>query len=307
MLRLDVTLLCLVSFSAAYVQGLEHIPLTLNVESGLQEIPCGEFKYYAVEVTDPCRDLRVRVNKIEGEPDLYVSRGYNKFPTDSSLAWTSYEWGSEKLVISSWDPEFEVGMFYIGVHAYCGIDVETGNTPSKVTVLAESIPTTHPHSEITVDTPFTGEKVSAEGYNYYRFCLPSQCTDVEVKLVNCLSSQDCPYSYGYPELLVSRSIVQPTIKDHSWKLASLDRRSIVMKHDNPDVSPGHHYVAVYGWCTPDEFCSDKSTCGPCDYYANMTYDVSVVMTDVGDCSGAANFMPSSLVVCLAVFLMKFFF
>ena len=40
----------------------EHILLTLNEEtSELQEVACDKFKYYAVEVTDPCRDLRVRV------------------------------------------------------------------------------------------------------------------------------------------------------------------------------------------------------------------------------------------------------
>lgn len=69
-----------------------------------------------------------QVDVIEGEPNLYVSKSPNLYPTYSSLAWSSYDWGSEDLVISSWDPEFTTGTFYIGVHAYCGDDVDTGYT-----------------------------------------------------------------------------------------------------------------------------------------------------------------------------------
>ncbi|XP_022081188.1 uncharacterized protein LOC110974122 [Acanthaster planci] len=274
--------------NALSVEGQKHVPLTLNVESGLYEVPCGEFRYFSVEVTDPCKDLRVRIQAIQGEPDLYISRGNDKFPTDKSLTWTSYNWGSEDLTVSSWDPEFEVGPFYIGVHAYCGSDVGTGHTPSKFTILAESVPTSHPHDEITVNSPIRDGRVVAQGYNYYRFCLPQKCANVEVKLENCLSGADCPDSYGYPELLVSRSIVQPSINDHSWKLASIYRRSVYLRHDDPDVKPGHYYVGVYGWCTPDEHCPDKNSCGPCEYVPNMTYNVSLILTDVADCHPTAG-------------------
>lgn len=64
----------------------------------------------------------------EGEPNLYVAKSPNKYPKYYSLAWSSYNWGGEDLVISSWDPEFTVGTYYIGVHAYCGEDVKTNNS-----------------------------------------------------------------------------------------------------------------------------------------------------------------------------------
>ncbi|XP_022080956.1 uncharacterized protein LOC110973990 [Acanthaster planci] len=301
----------LVMISAVFALEREHIPLTLNVESGLHEVPCGEFKYFSVEVNDPCKDLRVRIQATQGEPNLYISRGNEKFPTDNSLTWTSYNWGSEDLTVLSWDPEFEVGPFYVGVHAYCGSDVGTGDTPSKFTIIAESVPTNHPHDEITVNSPIIDGRVDAEGYNYYRFCLPRKCADVEVKLENCLSGADCPDSYGYPELLVSRSIVRPTVKDHSWKLATVTRRSVYLRHDDPDVQPGHHYVGVYGWCTPDEHCPDKNSCGPCEYVPNVTYNVSLILTDVADCDPTAGntatiLVPSFVAVHVSAFVMHLF-
>ena len=69
-----------------------------------------------------------QVRHVEGEPDIYVSRGPDKYPNLRSLVWSSYEWGSENLTISSWDPEYVIGFYYIGIHAYCGSDVGTGST-----------------------------------------------------------------------------------------------------------------------------------------------------------------------------------
>ena len=69
-----------------------------------------------------------QVNHVQGEPDIYVSRGPDKYPKLNSLVWSSYNWGSESLTISSWDPEYVVGTYYIGVMAYCGADVGTGDS-----------------------------------------------------------------------------------------------------------------------------------------------------------------------------------
>ena len=179
-------------------------------------------------------------------------------------------------------------------------------TASKFTLLAESVETTHPHTEITVERQIRNESINAEAYRYYRFCLPSRCTDVKLTLEHCLDAAVCPNSYGYPELLISRSIVQPKISDHAWKLASI-RRSITLRNDDPDVQPGHHFVSVYGWCTPDEFCSDYNTCGPCAYVPNMPYNLTLTMTTVADCStaSASTLFPTAfLIFCSAVIVLS---
>lgn len=126
--------------------------------------------------------------------------------------------------------------------------------------------------------------MDTNGYHYYRFCVPDTCSDVEVRLENCLDPVTCPTSYAYPELLVSRSIVRPTINDHTWKLADVRQRSVYLKHDDPEFFSGHHFVGVFGWCTPDDQCPDKSSCGPCEYADGHSYKVSVLTTPVtGDC------------------------
>ena len=63
-----------------------------------------------------------------GEPNIYVSKAPIEYPTIRSLAWASYNWGSDIITISSWEPDYDVTRFYIGVHAYCGSDVVTNYT-----------------------------------------------------------------------------------------------------------------------------------------------------------------------------------
>ncbi|XP_003731874.2 uncharacterized protein LOC100893574 [Strongylocentrotus purpuratus] len=275
-MTLHVVLLVGTCFTAVLGQ---HVQLSLGVETEQYTVPCNTYKYFQVDATEPCKDLKIQVNHAEGEPDLYVSRGPEKLPTFRSLAWSSYEWGSESLTISSWDPEYVLGTYYIGVLAYCGSDVSTGNIPAKFTMLAEHVTSTHPHDEVQENGQIAGN-IAAEGYKYYRFCVPSTCANIDVGLASCIDPATCPTTYSYPELLVSRSIQQPTINSHAWKLATIDVRSVTLNHDDPDFYPGHYFVGVYGWCTPDDLCSDMSTCGPCSYADNTEFILSLTVTNV---------------------------
>ncbi|XP_070566023.1 uncharacterized protein [Ptychodera flava] len=260
-------------------ESSHHVEIELGKESGLFEVGCDLFKYFTVEVTEPCQDLRVQVIRTQGEPDLYVSRYPVLYPTEKSLAWSSYDWGHENLTISSWDPNFEVGTFYIGVHAFCSEEVHTGDQSSKFTLLIQSVESAHPELDDISGRKIAGT-LQAEDYHYYRFCVPRQCVSVNVSLENCLDAKDCPNSYAWPELLVSPTIPKPTINDHSWKLASISRRSITLVPSDPSFRVGHYYVGVYGWCTPAEHCPDKATCGPCEYAQNAAYNLTVKMTSV---------------------------
>lgn len=256
-----------------------HIKLQVGTRLDDQVTPCNEYTYYSVEFTEACQDLRVQLDVVEGEPNLYIAKSPNKYPTYSSLVWSSYNWGGEDLIISSWDPEFTFGTYYIGVHAYCGTDVPTGNTDSRYSLLVLSEQTTHPHTEIALGGS-RSSTISANGYEYYRFCIPKSCANVEVRLGNCIDPTACPTSYAWPELLVSRTIVEPRTTDHTWKLAAIDQRSVILNHDDPDFYPGHYFVGVFGWCTPAEFCPDPATCGPCSYAENHDYNVSVLVEEV---------------------------
>ncbi|XP_033105531.1 uncharacterized protein LOC117107844 [Anneissia japonica] len=274
-----VFLLCISFYLFSVGVCYTHINLKLGVQTSTQTVPCNDLMYYQVNVTDPCKDLMINVNVLEGEPNVYVSRGNTKFPNERSLAWSSYNWGSENLTISSWDPEFSIGTFYIGVHAYCGSDVASGYTDAKFTLQALSVDSIHPSDEIPLNGMIRGN-ISAENYLYYRFCVSSNCNNVEVKLENCIDPAKCPTNYAWPELLVSRSIVKPTINDHAWKLASIERRSVYLYNADSEFYPGHYFIGVYGWCTPEEFCNNNSSCGPCNYADNHSFNLSVIVTDV---------------------------
>ena len=181
------------------------------------------------------------------------------------------------------------------------------SSAANFTLLVEHVASTHPHGEIVQNGRIT-DNIAAVAYKYYRFCLPSSCVNANVGLVNCLDPSTCPTTYSYPELLVSRSIESPTINSHAWKLADVNVRSVSLRHDDPDFYPGHYFVGVYGWCTPDDLCSDFSTCGPCSYANNTEFEVTLTVTEVTEgctpkdplelCTGGAMSMAPSVKVLL---------
>ncbi|XP_054750351.1 uncharacterized protein LOC129256087 [Lytechinus pictus] len=317
MVHVSLLLLVTVIFGSCFISiSGQHVQLSLGVETEQYTVPCNEYQYFRVDATEPCKDLKIQVNHAEGEPDLYVSRGPDRFPTFKSLAWSSYEWGSESLIISSWDPEYVIGTYYIGVLAYCGSDVDTGNIPAKFTLLAEHVTSSHPHDEVSYNGQIT-DNIDAQNYKYYRFCVPSTCSNIVVGLENCINPSTCPTTYSYPELIVSRSIQRPTINSHAWKLASIDVRSVTLNHDDLDFYPGHYFVGVYGWCTPDNLCGDMSTCGPCSYANNTEFRLSLIVTNVTEnctpkeplelCStGGTKIMMSSVKVLIPSLLLVWF-
>ena len=58
-------------------------------------------------------------------------------------------------------------------------------------------------------------------------------------------------------------------------LADLAYRSVDLSPVDPDFFPGHYYVGVYGWCTPDDQCPDPLTCGICSAAEDLPYKVTV--------------------------------
>ena len=59
-----VVLLVGVIFSASAADP-KHVELTLGEESDVYVVQCLEFKYFKVEVTEPCKDLDIYVSRSE--------------------------------------------------------------------------------------------------------------------------------------------------------------------------------------------------------------------------------------------------
>jgi hypothetical protein len=92
----------------------------------------------------------------------------------------------------------------------------------------------------------------------------------------------CDGNYGYPELLVSKSVQQPKVNDLAWKLADLHPRWVLLQPDTEGFSSGHYYVGIYGWCTPDDICPDADTCGACSKADNLPYNITVSSTAIDE-------------------------
>ncbi|RDD41364.1 hypothetical protein TrispH2_007555 [Trichoplax sp. H2] len=269
----------------------EQVELQPGAVTSKYTTSCNQYKYFKIKVSNPCVNVRILVYALGGEPNLYVSKDPDQYPTVQSLAWSSYNWGTENITILASDPNFSTGMLYIGVHAYCGQDVATLFTPATYQVSVQfNTPST---SEYLPLNQLYSSILQANKYMYYKFCIPDDCTNVNVKLQNCINATTCPNTYAWPEMLISNLVRTPTLQDRTWKLAEVSRRNIALNHQQPNVRAGHYYVGIYGWCTPNKFCSDKSTCGPCDNYNNgIQFNLQVLTTKIPQNQCKPNNIPS---------------
>jgi hypothetical protein len=204
--------------------------------------------------------------------------------------WAAYADGVYDVTISRWDPESSPGRYYIGVYADCA----NTNTAATYTIKATSDDTNDNTDILLTPTLAQNFGLTADGYKYFRFCVPNDDKDVNVELINCYMSTAGVYTglgncnvntYTMPELIVTRNIIKPTIADLGYKLATTAIRDVnILASDQAGNNPyGYHsgvyYVAVHGWCTPDPYCSDPSWMGCCTNYANTPpMEVKVTLT-----------------------------
>ena len=92
----------------------------------------------------------------------------------------------------------------------------------------------------------------------------------------------CKGKYGFPELLISKTVPRPKVTDMTWLLGEVNRRTIQLIPSDPSFDPGHYYVSVYGWCTPDSQCPDIKTCGPCNLTEGLGFTLTVSASDIAD-------------------------
>jgi hypothetical protein len=67
-----------------------------------------------------CADLFIQLATVREKAEIYVSKDPVQYPTQHQLSWTantSVE--PQQLWIPSSDPDFEVGVYFIGVFAQC--------------------------------------------------------------------------------------------------------------------------------------------------------------------------------------------
>lgn len=80
-----------------------------------------KYSYFQYTITEYCHDLRIVVQTTLGEVQASVGKFPNMYPSPSKLNWHlvggDTELNIQNLTIYHWDPEFELGTFYISVVA----------------------------------------------------------------------------------------------------------------------------------------------------------------------------------------------
>lgn len=89
-----------------------------------QSSPCGGYAYFKVNMQDPCMDLNINLQPIDGTAHIYVSK--TQYPTKNMLTWAAFADGDNSVKISHWDPESSPGYYYIGVLGVCPDATSTG-------------------------------------------------------------------------------------------------------------------------------------------------------------------------------------
>jgi hypothetical protein len=198
-------------------------------------LECNKYEYFNVLFYFPCNDLVINVKPLQGQPDIYVSKANidkDPYPTKEKLTWAAFEDSQYQLTINHRDPESSPGYYYIGIYNDCS---HQSKSALFQIAISKGEPTESALNDISV-FPARGlnQLVDAQGYKYYSFCSP-RCSNVLVTLQNCLSDAECPGKYSYPELLVSRTKKTPTLFDHTYKLAQIQRRSIWVNVTDPSA------------------------------------------------------------------------
>ena len=203
--------------------------LTLNAGYGTVSYTaaCNQYKYFRVVVQDACVNLNISVTHTKGDPKLFVSRdkstGAFGYPTITGQSWSLFRRSSStssleayhknepmNLIIEHWDPDFSPGNFDIGIYGDCSLE-------SEAAVFQIAVSTFVDDSQDLLLNPSLGmnQLVTVLDYKHFRFCIPV-CADVTVTLENCLDSSVCPTTYSYPELLTSRTNLDPQLYDYRY-------------------------------------------------------------------------------------------
>lgn len=71
----------------------QHTTLTVGKESSQFKTKCNAYTYFKVKTVNPCKDLRITAYQKEGDPNIYVSKDPERFPTLSRMVWSSNDPG----------------------------------------------------------------------------------------------------------------------------------------------------------------------------------------------------------------------
>ena len=241
--------------------------LTLGVQNPtIFSTPCSSYSYFKVQVTNPCQNLVVSLLTYAGQADIYVAATSKVpvYPTADQLTWASFTKVNTTLTVSYWEPLFSPGTYYIGVFGDC----YSKNVTSRYKITAYQ--QADSSGDLLVN-PALGlnQRAFANGYTYYKFCVPYDCASVSISATYQWNATIAPTTYVNMDVLMSRTNRNPNVMGnvvHGWVETITTDVNDPSARDNNGFLSGTYYVAVFGWCTWDPYCLRNSTCGPCRNY-----------------------------------------
>lgn len=160
-------------------------------------------------------------------------------------------------------------LMYIGVTGYCTTAVTSLNFILTATLV--------PLGNNIFAVAETNQTVKPNGVMKYEFCV-DDAVDVKAQLKSFTSACNCPKSYANLEYVISRTNVNATINDLTWKYegGGGDETGIVkLLESDADTRPGTYYLNVLGTCTLAADCDNACTCSPCANLARSPYTIYI--------------------------------
>jgi hypothetical protein len=109
-----------------------------------------EFVYFSYYCSEDESEFSVQVTPLnDGNPDLYVNKGSDNYPTQDNFVWASDGWGGDSIIITKDDPYFKSssqsmrGNYIIGVKDFwgnCSFTILVNNRPTKIHKLVSGVP-----------------------------------------------------------------------------------------------------------------------------------------------------------------------
>ena len=252
--------------------------LQLGISSQIVTASCSKYTYFKVNAVHACKDLKIAVTATSGSVDLFVMKSDEVpiYPTSDMLSWASF--GNSELLISHWDPEYNKGTYYIAAYVDCGQVV----LPASFTIMASEA-TDDSNDLYQTDYWQQSLTVKSNQHSYFRFCIPDDCANFTLSAYPaCEDPAYCPYSYVWPDVILSRTKRYPLVKGnvyHGWTVPIEPSVQDFSIRDKNGFISGTYYGAVFGWCTYAPYCSDNtnSSCGPCSNYGPHGQTVNVTL------------------------------
>jgi hypothetical protein len=188
--------------------------------TGLSDSQYG-WKYFRISVPFEATVVRVDMNGMSGDADLYTRFG--SAPTASTYYCRPYLGDSNETCV---EDETETGYYYIGVYAW--------SSYSGVSLIATYFVDDPPVYDLIDENPLYDLSCPDHWWDYYRIYVPTQATNLDVEMGGGSGDAD----------LYTRYEALPTSYNYDCVSQGYDSNEACYETETME---GYYYIGVYAW------------------------------------------------------------